>query len=963
MFENRNLYPDKKKKIIVSKKIKYVEKDNYILGETIYKSTFTKIKIGIHKITNEKVAIKIITKQNNPYLSKIKNNLEIIRHLHHKNILQLFEIIEENNKLYIVMEYCEKGTILNYINDNNNITENEICRLFQQIINCAEYLKLCNISFNNIKPENIFLDNDKRIKISLFGLFDSNNFNIENNEIYNLGIILYKMLIRKKIFVEEKNKLNLSYPKNISKDSIDLINNMIRRNSKEKFEYKNIELHHWFNLIKPKMRPGIVYNVHKIPIDDNILTKVENLGYNRIACKKSILKEKYDSLMAIYLLILRQSIKEGNESIADLFSDKYLEYINDYKNWINKSKINSPLYKEKYNVINMDMYSNCDKIINSNENNINQQDNLYNTDMPNEGDNMNFDDINKKGGERNSDLMNDSFNLKDFSSKESFPVNNDFSEISRNHNKDNFNESNSSSKNIEQESENTSNVKYNLFLTYDDSNLSLNKINSNKIKKIKNKKDIITKRNKKQENLKQLNIKEIINKRILKIKQTDKENKKNIENTKSKRVKFDISNKNNQSNNNLNDQDNESNNITNLLYFIKDSEDEIDLCQNKNLISNIKTSNYNHFTPKKNETSLKQIDNNKTKNKTEIKNYETFQINDTLLPFEPLEKNIKYNLKKKITENIINFEKDIKTLNQLHHLNMNDNEEGGLNIRIFAEKLINATIFKDCNKKDNDEIINKYNFFNKYEKSLKLIINNYKEKLSESENIEKMLEDEDDKVFSKRLLNNKYFSSFIRKLKTNNKKKINKRSRSKNFNKSFFLDDKNILNRTYFNFNINNNENNPKCELDNIIMNQTQSIFYGEKSNRIKNDNSIIKRQLLNKYKLLKSFSPNANDIQALYSNYHTGINNIDQNINNNSFNQNRTYFSKKKLNLSKINKSTILDNISISSIQTKNLDEEKNRSIINNNDIPSAKYLLNLKCNQILRTKHLNKKNRKFFI
>ena len=36
MFENRNLYPDKKKKIIVSKKIKYVEKDNYILGETIY---------------------------------------------------------------------------------------------------------------------------------------------------------------------------------------------------------------------------------------------------------------------------------------------------------------------------------------------------------------------------------------------------------------------------------------------------------------------------------------------------------------------------------------------------------------------------------------------------------------------------------------------------------------------------------------------------------------------------------------------------------------------------------------------------------------------------------------------------------------------------------------------------------------------------------------------------------------
>ena len=76
------------------------------------------------------------------------------------------------------------------------------------------------------------------------------------------------------------------------------------------------------------------------------------MGFDKTKCKERVLENNYDSYMALYLLVLEQSIREGNESISDLFSDEYIKYINDYKNWIDTSKINSTLFNE-YNVANI----------------------------------------------------------------------------------------------------------------------------------------------------------------------------------------------------------------------------------------------------------------------------------------------------------------------------------------------------------------------------------------------------------------------------------------------------------------------------------------------------------------------------------------------------------------------------------------------------------------------------------
>jgi len=105
-------------KIIVQKKQK-IKKGNYILGETIGEGAFAKVKLATHIFTGEKVAIKILDKQvleadaqnqniqnDSSFLNdmqRIKKEIKILKELRHKNIIQLYEIMESENKLYIVM--------------------------------------------------------------------------------------------------------------------------------------------------------------------------------------------------------------------------------------------------------------------------------------------------------------------------------------------------------------------------------------------------------------------------------------------------------------------------------------------------------------------------------------------------------------------------------------------------------------------------------------------------------------------------------------------------------------------------------------------------------------------------------------------------------------------------------------------------------------------------------------------
>ena len=100
---------------------------DYIVKKTLGKGTFSKVKLGIHKVTNQKVAIKILEKDD---LERIIREMDIIRQLKHPNIAKVYEMCESDDFFFIMMEYCSGGELFNYIVKNQRLSEEETSFFF-----------------------------------------------------------------------------------------------------------------------------------------------------------------------------------------------------------------------------------------------------------------------------------------------------------------------------------------------------------------------------------------------------------------------------------------------------------------------------------------------------------------------------------------------------------------------------------------------------------------------------------------------------------------------------------------------------------------------------------------------------------------------------------------------------------------------------------------------------------------
>jgi 5'-AMP-activated protein kinase catalytic alpha subunit len=148
------------------------EINDYILQKDIGEGNFGKVKLGISKTTGKEYAVKVINKDQ--IKIKMKNKIfkenEVITKFNHINVIFVFEILEDENNYYIIMEYCKRGELFDYIVDNERLTEDEASIFFYQLINGVEYIHSKGFAHRDLKPENLLLTKDKTLKIIDFGL-------------------------------------------------------------------------------------------------------------------------------------------------------------------------------------------------------------------------------------------------------------------------------------------------------------------------------------------------------------------------------------------------------------------------------------------------------------------------------------------------------------------------------------------------------------------------------------------------------------------------------------------------------------------------------------------------------------------------------------------------------------------------------------------------------------------------
>ena len=150
-----------------------MNKENIVLSDyeikgILGKGTFSKVKLGVNKKTNEKVAIKIIDKQftlNKHNYERIKREISILKNCNHPNVIKVYDSKDDSNNFYFVMEYCKYGELFLHIVNNKRLNDKESSFYFFQLINGLNYLHVNEIVHRDLKPENLLISSGQILKI------------------------------------------------------------------------------------------------------------------------------------------------------------------------------------------------------------------------------------------------------------------------------------------------------------------------------------------------------------------------------------------------------------------------------------------------------------------------------------------------------------------------------------------------------------------------------------------------------------------------------------------------------------------------------------------------------------------------------------------------------------------------------------------------------------------------------
>lgn len=148
----------------------------------LFRGGFSVVHEAIQRTTGDKFAVKIIKKQaiEGEDIKLLKREIQIMKQLDHPNILKLFEVYEDANSFYLVMELVQGKELFDKIVERGQYSEKDAAHIIRQILSAVSYLHSHDIAHRDLKPENLLSagsGDHEVIKIADFGF--SKNFGEE----------------------------------------------------------------------------------------------------------------------------------------------------------------------------------------------------------------------------------------------------------------------------------------------------------------------------------------------------------------------------------------------------------------------------------------------------------------------------------------------------------------------------------------------------------------------------------------------------------------------------------------------------------------------------------------------------------------------------------------------------------------------------------------------------------------
>lgn len=327
----------------------------YKLRGVLGKGSFSEVKLGLHILLNEKVAVKVVEKGKHgcqTTLDMMRQEVSVMEKMSHPNIMSLFEVIETLDKFYCVMEYVEGGSLQDYIarktkNGKSTIAEDSARFFVLQIAEAVQHMHNLGIYHRDLKNENILLASDKTIRIADFGISTCNTEILTDYcgtppcmppeifkripyfgapfDIWTLGVLMYQLVDGHMPFLARNFEalktmvMNVEYkiPDTFSDELRDLIEKILVENPEDRLTIDDIQLHPWLTGTDNDTTFKEAGKVSDAPVKDKLLELgIPDDAVSEVAVKEYSRVGPRDSIIGTYRIVLHNIQSDNLHSIA-----------------------------------------------------------------------------------------------------------------------------------------------------------------------------------------------------------------------------------------------------------------------------------------------------------------------------------------------------------------------------------------------------------------------------------------------------------------------------------------------------------------------------------------------------------------------------------------------------------------------------------------------------------------------